>query len=96
MPATNDTMNIQIKKILFPTDFSDLSQLGLRYARAFSEQFGAQLFCVHVVDEAQQYWSALGPEAMPVAPPVTSTILFENSPMTGAYADSRARSMIAR
>lgn len=63
-------MNIQIKKILFPTDFSELSLVGLRYAKAFTEQFKAQLFCVHVVDEAQQYWSALGPEATPVAPPV--------------------------
>ena len=62
--------NLRISKILYPTDFSELSLIALRYARAFSEQFDAQLYCMHVVDEAQQYWSALGPEATPVAPPV--------------------------
>jgi universal stress protein A len=67
-------MNIEIKKILYPTDFSDLAQLALRYARAFADQFSAQLYCLHVVDEAQQCWSALGPEATPVALPVDDII----------------------
>ena len=63
-------MSIEIKRILYPTDFSDLSLVALRYARAFTEQFSGQLFCVHVVDESQQYWAALGPEATPIAPPM--------------------------
>lgn len=70
MSPNSDSTRLQVRKILYPTDFSELSLLALKYARAFSEQFHAQLYCLHVVDEAQQYWSALGPEATPVAPPV--------------------------
>jgi nucleotide-binding universal stress UspA family protein len=70
MSTAADSTTISIRKVLFPTDFSELSLIGLRYARALTQQFGAQLYCLHVVDEAQQYWSALGPEATPIAPPV--------------------------
>ncbi|HRX85959.1 MAG TPA: universal stress protein [Phycisphaerae bacterium] len=70
MSPASDSLALAIRKILFPTDFSELSLVALRYARAFSEQFAAHLYCLHVVDEAQQYWSALGPEATPIAPPV--------------------------
>ena len=63
-------MTLKITKILYPTDFSELSLLALRYAREFAEQFQAQLYCVHVADESQQYWAALGPEAAPIVPPV--------------------------
>ena len=59
-------MTIRIRKVLYPTDFSDLSLVALRYAREFSEQFKAQLHCIHVVDESQQAWAALGPEAAPI------------------------------
>ena len=63
-------MTFRISKILYPTDFSDISLLALKYARGFAEQFSAQLYCLHVVDESQQYWAALGPEATPIAPPM--------------------------
>ena len=63
-------MAIQMKKVLYPTDFSDLSLRALLYAREFAEAFGAQLHCVHVIDEAYQYWTAMGPEMAPVSPPV--------------------------
>jgi nucleotide-binding universal stress UspA family protein len=79
-------MSIQIRKILFPTDFSPLAQLALRYAREFAEQFQAQLCCLHVVDEAQQYWAALGPEATPVAPPIDDLLNAANAQIQ-AFAD---------
>jgi nucleotide-binding universal stress UspA family protein len=79
-------MSLQIRKILHPTDFSELSLLALRYARGFAEQFRAQLFCLHVVDEAQQYWSALGPEATPIAPPIDDVLANAQNQMQG-FAD---------
>ena len=68
-------MGIKIAKVLYPTDFSELSEVALRYAREFAEQFSAQLYCLHVVDEAQQYWAVLGPEATPIAPPLDDIML---------------------
>ena len=59
-------MTIKITKILFPTDFSDESLHALKYAREFAKAFDAQLHCVHVVDDALLYWTAMGPETAPV------------------------------
>ena len=63
-------MTLKITKVLFPTDFSDISLAALKYARGLTETFDAQLHCVHVVDEAYQYWTAMGPEAAPLGPAV--------------------------
>ena len=63
-------MAIKISKILFPTDFSDLSLHALNYARELASTFGAQIHCLHVVDEAYQYWAAMGPESAPIGPAV--------------------------
>lgn len=41
-------MSIQPKRILWPTDFSELSLKGAHYARAFAEAFGAELHVLHV------------------------------------------------
>jgi nucleotide-binding universal stress UspA family protein len=60
---------VSFERILFPTDFSDLSQAGLDYACVMAEAFSAELHCLHVVDDAYQYWSAMGPESIPVGPP---------------------------
>ena len=62
-------MSICFDKILFPTDFSDLSLCALRRAMAIVEKFESQLHCLYVVDEAYQYWGAMGPESIPVGPP---------------------------
>ncbi len=62
-------MSIDIKRILYPTDFSELAQGALGHALGLADSFGAQLHCIHVVDEAYQYWSAMGPESIPVGPP---------------------------
>lgn len=60
---------IRIQRILFPYDFSELSLHGLRYARSFAEAFEAELHVQHVLDEAFQYWMAMGPNSVPVGPP---------------------------
>jgi len=60
---------VSFERILFPTDFSDLALAGLECARAMADAFKAELHCLHVVDDAYQYWSAMGPESIPVGPP---------------------------
>lgn len=62
-------MSISFDKILFPTDFSDLSLCALKRAKAIVDKFESELYCLHVVDEAYQYWGAMGPESIPVGPP---------------------------
>jgi nucleotide-binding universal stress UspA family protein len=62
-------MATRYKRILFPTDFSDLSRVALHHALELAEVFDAEFYCLHVVDEAFQYWSAMGPESIPVGPP---------------------------
>ncbi len=42
-------MTLAPKRILWPTDFSELSLKGGRYARAFWEKFGAELHLIHVI-----------------------------------------------
>jgi universal stress protein A len=42
-------MEVCPKRVLWPTDFSELSLRGGRYARGFCEQFGAELHIIHVV-----------------------------------------------
>ena len=59
---------IKLAKILYPTDFSDLSVHALRYAKSFAMAYQARLHCLHVVDEAYQYWMAMGPNGVPVGP----------------------------
>ena len=62
-------MSWNLQRIVFPTDFSELSLQALNYARSLSEGYDAELHCLHIVDDAYQYWSALGPESIPVGPP---------------------------
>ncbi len=61
-------MSIQFKKILHPTDFSELAMAACDYAKQLADTFEAELHCIHVVDDAYQYWSAMGPESVPVGP----------------------------
>jgi len=60
---------IQLKRVLFPTDFSELSLHALKYAVSFAQSYKAELHVLHVVDEAYQYWMAMGPSSLPVGPP---------------------------
>jgi nucleotide-binding universal stress UspA family protein len=59
---------IQLRRILFPTDFSELSLHALTYARSFAEAYKAELHVIHVLDEAYQYWMATAPNALPIGP----------------------------
>ncbi len=59
---------LDLKRVLCPTDYSDLSIEALRYGRHFATACGAELHILHVVDEAYQHWMAIGPEGMPVGP----------------------------
>ena len=43
---------MNIKKILYPTDFSEYSMVALPYAIDLSKQNKAELHCLHVVDLA--------------------------------------------
>jgi nucleotide-binding universal stress UspA family protein len=60
---------IKLRNILFPTDYSELSKHALTYVRSFAESYKADVHILHVVDEAYQYWMAMGPNMMPVGPP---------------------------
>jgi nucleotide-binding universal stress UspA family protein len=62
-------MSVRFTNILVPTDFSELSKPAIGYAKGLAEAFDAPLHCLHVVDDAYQYWSAIGPESLPVGPP---------------------------
>ena len=42
---------IKIKKVLFPTDFSDCARHAMGYALAFAEEYKAKLFVLHVVPD---------------------------------------------
>jgi nucleotide-binding universal stress UspA family protein len=59
---------IKLAKILYPTDFSEVSLTALNYAKDFAQQYNAQLHCLHILDEAYQYWLALGPDGVPAGP----------------------------
>jgi len=65
---------VKLQNILCPTDFSDLSVGALKYAALLAEKFKASLHVLHVVDQAYQYWMAMGPESIPVGPTVEEMI----------------------
>jgi len=62
-------MAVEFKKILFPTDFSELSRYALPYVKQVADWHDAQVYCLHVVDESYQNWSPVGPEGMPIVIP---------------------------
>lgn len=62
-------MSTLFSRILLPTDFSEAGRPAAACACEMSRQFGAALFCMHVVDDSYQYWSAMGPEPVIVGPP---------------------------
>ena len=42
---------IALKHVLVPTDFSETSDVALRYGKAFADAFGATLHVVHIIEE---------------------------------------------
>ena len=61
---------MSFKKILYPTDFSELSLCALPHAIQFAREFDAELHCLHVVDESYQYWLGAGDNVAPTIIPV--------------------------
>jgi nucleotide-binding universal stress UspA family protein len=41
---------MEIRSILFPTDFSECANFALSYATSFARQAGASIICVHVIE----------------------------------------------
>ena len=81
-------MSKRFTNILFPTDFSDLARPALDYAKGLAEAFDAQIHCLHVVDDAYQYWSAIGPESLPVGPPPDEMIALGRTRLARFAAES--------
>ncbi len=57
---------IRIKNLLVPTDFSEPSEVALRYGKAFAEMCGASLHLVHVLDESALVYPWTSPDGTPV------------------------------
>lgn len=57
---------ISIKHVLTPTDFSEPSQVAVRYGKALAENFGAALHLVHVLDEGALVYPWTTPEGAPI------------------------------
>jgi len=57
------------KTILLPTDFSEAARPAAAVAIELASAFGSQVHALHVVDDAFQYWTAVGPESLPIGPP---------------------------
>jgi nucleotide-binding universal stress UspA family protein len=49
---------ISLKNILLPTDFSEPSDVAVRYAKALAENFGSSLHVLHVLEESNLTWVA--------------------------------------
>ena len=47
---------VDIKKILYPTDFSEHSLVALPYSISLAGHYDAELHCLHVVDMARESW----------------------------------------
>jgi nucleotide-binding universal stress UspA family protein len=59
-------MMVSVRKVLFPTDFSEPSEAAWAYALALAKEFGAELVLLHVVPEpprlAEAYEMGYTPE----------------------------------
>lgn len=62
-------MSQLFSRILLPIDFSDAGKPAAKCACDMAARLGATLYCMHVVDESYQYWSAMGPEPVIIGPP---------------------------
>jgi len=60
---------IDLRRILVPTDFSEHSLNALRYAAAFAEKFGAELYLLHVVQDLSLFLPDVVSGTPPYLPP---------------------------
>lgn len=51
---------MNVKKVLFPTDFSESSESALRYASTLAAESGALLYIVHVSNDSSTYLAGYG------------------------------------
>ncbi len=61
---------IDLHRILVPTDFSKYSENALKYAVAFADKFGAELYLLHVVQDL----AVFVPDMVTVAPPAAPAV----------------------
>jgi len=54
---------IEIRRVMYPTDFSEPSECAFAHALDFATHFKASLHVLHVVDESFQHWIASVPGA---------------------------------
>lgn len=58
-------MIISLKRILFPTDFSEPAKEAQQYAMALADRFGAELHLLHVVPVVIPFPDAASPYVLP-------------------------------
>jgi nucleotide-binding universal stress UspA family protein len=77
----------EIKKILYPTDFSELSACALEYATYLAQRCSAELHCLHVVDDSYQYWLTFDMATIPAGPPLEELVTAAERQMLTFLAD---------
>jgi len=80
----------EIRRILYATDFSELSAWALGYAVYLARCCGAELHCVHVVDDSYQYWVTFGAAAVPAGPSAEELLAAARKEMDRFLADHPA------
>ncbi len=70
-------MVMEIKRILFPTDFSAHSLAALDCVCDLAKKYDAQVHCLHVADDSCHYWMAGDDALAPVV--ISETELGENA-----------------
>src|SRR5205823_9667895 len=65
---------IDLRRILVPTDFSEHSLNAVRYAAAFAEKFGAELYLLHVVQDLSLFVPDVVSGAPPYLPPTEQVL----------------------
>jgi nucleotide-binding universal stress UspA family protein len=54
------TEPVPLRKILYATDLSDGSEVGMKFSLELSQRTGARLTVLHVLDPIQPYWGDMG------------------------------------
>src|SRR5262245_26173308 len=83
---------INLKRILVPTDFSEHSKNALRYAAAFGEKFGAEVYLLHVFQDL----AIFQPDAVtvgPVTPPIDEMLAAARTALERSLADCRIKNV---
>lgn len=86
---------IVLRKILFPTDFSESARHALRYGISFAKEYKAELVLLHVVEDiAVSYASDLFP--VPMARVFDELSGYANSELHKLSEEARARGVAVR